>query len=148
MRKIIFGIIIALMVQGTVSAWYDTPHGDYRSFEEQLKAHVDEVPYDVRDYRLGEFDCTNMAALTHDTLEDKGYDVKIVKGENGGYTNNHAWVLIVAGGVDYHIETTAKEVFKDKYPHEFGVVEVYDDYGGHNCGWLFSEWQYESYLSR
>lgn len=133
-----------------------TTQSDYCGYEERLQQHVKSVPYNTSDYELGEFDCTNMAAMTHDYLERLGYDVKVVKGVNGGYRDNHAWLLV--GEVDnilhtsegtsitisedsYWIETRYKSVISYNLSKSlYKKVEVYEDYN--NTGWPMSEWEY------
>jgi len=65
---------------------------------------VNEAPYNVSDYELGVFDCTNEGALLHDWLEERGYDVKVVVGRNGNtYTSGHLWLIV--GNVDYIVKS-------------------------------------------
>ena len=109
---------------------------------ERLVCWVKSAPYNTTDYKAGVFDCSNMAALLHDWLEDHGYDIKIVL----GYSYNHAHTWLLAGKLTgmvvsqhyrhykvdgYWIEPTSKKVMPelpDFYYERYKHIGFYDDY--------------------
>lgn len=161
---VILFLAILLVHPVTACSWYDTPFADFKSFEEQLRYHVTTTPYNTSDYLLGSdysresFDCTNMVALTHDYLEEKGYNVKIVRGINGDYRDNHAWLLmgevteithtpdgaeITVAEDSYWIETLTKQVitYNKIGINHYKSIRVFEDYAT-GCGWPLSEWEH------
>lgn len=100
----------------------------------QLKEDVAAAPYNISDYEMDRFDCSNMAALLHDWLELKGYDVKVFVGMGNIY--GHIWLLVggykyvisssegrevVLKNNSYWVEPTGKTIFKDLH-------DVYGDF--------------------
>lgn len=72
---------------------------------EQLKKDVKSAPYDLSNYELGSFDCTNEGSLLYDCLKKKGYEVKVVlcsRDSNIRDYNNHMLLLVgKVNGVKY-----------------------------------------------
>jgi hypothetical protein len=75
----------------------------------QLIDDVRDAPYDVKDYKLHVFDCSNMSALMIDYLTEKGYSVKLIVVVAPKFS--HAFVLVIIDGNDYYVESTSKRVF-------------------------------------
>lgn len=138
---------------------FTSPEKD--TFFEQLTKDVKSAPYDLSDYKLGSFDCTNEGALLYDCLKKKGYEVKVVLGSRDSNIldyNNHMLLLVGKvngvkytqdkGEIDvsgYWIEPTTKEVFKTLPEYcEFEVMRVYEDY--RDIPWIKKEFIYPSDL--
>lgn len=118
-----------------------------KSWEQRLQEAILACPYSITEYRENVFDCSNMANMLDDWLEEKyGYEtyIMIFQGENGvGHT------LVVANG--RFIEPTSKSLIftfrKETYSNllAFGIIMIDDverliDFYGESL-WM-QEWSY------
>ena len=103
------------------------------------------APYNIADYKLHSFDCTNMAALMEVWLTEQGWDARIQVLTGSGIVG-HA-VVSVYGNDSYIIECTSKRIssaMADKYTLESEHDNVVDAAEGSR--WGPSEWGINLYL--
>jgi len=114
---------------------------------DEIIADVQAAPYNVSDYELDVFDCSNMAMLQHDWLTAKGHIVYIHCGANKTHKVGHAWLQVDG----YMIEATTKDwahwyyetdVNKTWYKWDIRGIKTprWDDYRK-------PEWRYDGYIS-
>jgi len=88
---------------------------------ERLQVDITAAPYNVSDYQIHSFDCSNMCGLLHDWLEEKGWNVKIYIGERNG--GSHAWLLVNGTWV----EAIWKSLSYDRdYNNQFANIRSFD----------------------
>jgi len=117
------------------------PVSEYRKLEEDVMM----APYNIDDYDLHSFDCTNMAALMEVWLTEQGWDARIQVLTGSGIVG-HA-VVSVYGDETYIIECTAKRIspaMADKYTLESEHDNVVD--AAEDSRWGPSEWGITLYL--
>ncbi|MFV9676115.1 MAG: hypothetical protein ACNYVW_00430 [Methanosarcinales archaeon] len=119
----------------------NNPVSEFRELEEDVRmAH-----YNIGDYKLHDFDCTNMAALMEVWLSNKGWDARIQVLTGSGIVG-HA-VVAVYGNESYIIECTAKRIspaMADKYTLEGEYDNIVD--AAEDSRWGPSEWGLALYL--
>ena len=118
----------------------------------RLQKDVLLAPYSVWDYEIHKFDCSNMAALLHDNLQTKGWNVSIAEGDHPDRIYGHAWVEINGKPIDAKMKLVclgAKPIFNHRYPRRSrynSVEEMKDTYL--NKTLAENEYGYEKYLLR
>lgn len=136
---LVFFLIVALLISIT--------HGNLSPYE-QLEKDVESTPYtevskgtggygkgDKGSYKMGVFDCSNMAAIMVEHLDAKGYNAEIVVVKRKKGRIHHAFVIVDREAI---IEPTHKLItftegkYGDKgstlwYRKTWEVVGVYGD---------------------
>lgn len=121
---------------------------------EAVKLQIDvwQAPYSIRDYEEDEFDCSNMAALLTDNLDQKGWNATIRAGYGKKY--GHAWVEVNGKCV----ESTAKLLWfssihdltypKEQEKFDNSSQSYQNDCLKYGADFAEEEWDYQKYLNR
>jgi hypothetical protein len=124
-------------------------------FIRKLQNDIDQAPYSTEDYVLGEFDCSNMANLLDDWLEQMGYDTKIMvyypitnklsaldgpitkpitsnlknitplKADNSALSGQPHAILLVNNHII--VESVTKKVLKNRRPQDYIGALIFQD---------------------
>jgi len=93
-----------------------------------LKMDIMNAPYSSEGYILGQFDCSNEAALLDDWLEGKGYDSKIMvhpTGPRGDVPLQYHALLFVDN--KYLVDPVTKKILKGKTPQDYPGAVIFLD---------------------
>ncbi len=132
MKKIILlFIIFAIIFAGVIYFWHlnlPVKNAELPTLKmvNELTELLLNAPYEIDDYKIGVFDCSNESALMHDFLTAHGYNCTIVIGAWFEWrwfpVIFHAWIIVEKDGKKMWIDATLKQVAYQEYFNDYFVL--------------------------
>ena len=132
MKRLILPLIIFAFVFADIAYFWrlNSPVKDeelptYKMVTE-LTELLEDAPYEISDYRIGVFDCSNESALLYDFLTARGYHSTVVIGVWFEWkwfpVILHSWIIVEKKGKKIWVEASRKEVVYQGYFRDYFVL--------------------------